>query len=253
MMAGIYVIGEMSTASYAVALQNGQRDYKVLAGLATNRGTDEAIGTTMLFTLAGSDILSPQDLIGKRVGVPDLQSSTTSMFLSFLKSRYGIAPEQLTLVDKSNTILMMLLKNGEIDATVLGQNVGPQAYYDSDLRLVWNLDTEFAQEYGASCFPTVLVVNSDFYSANSAAVQEVYELLIESNEYAEAHLAELAQAYSTEFSGLSVDFYLNIHQHHSMASFARMDARNQACIMAVFEIQQENGVITDIPRPARYS
>ena len=56
-------------------------------------------------TLAGSSINSPQDLVGKKVGVPDLTSSGTSAFLALLKKDYGIDQSQLTLVNDSNTLL----------------------------------------------------------------------------------------------------------------------------------------------------
>lgn len=250
MTAGNFMMGEMSTATYAMSHINGQKAYKILSGLALNRGTDEAIGTTMLFVPSGSTIKSPADLIGKEVGVPDLQSSSTCTFLSFLKSEYGITQDQLTLVDKSNSILIELLRKGELDAAIIGQNVGTQAYYDSDFKMIWNLDVEFARKYGASCIPTVILVDSGFYNDHSEAVQAVYQLLIESNQYAEEHLAELAQAYTTEYSGLGIDFYLKIHKYHSMAGFARMDAENQASIIGLFQLMHENGVIGVVPDSA---
>ena len=247
-IAGNFKMGEMSTATYAIAYENGQRDYKVLSGLAVDRGTEESIGTNLLFTTVGSDIESPADLIGKTVGVPGLQSSSTSTFLSFLKSEYGITQDQLVLVDKASSILLELLRQGELDASLIAQNVAPQAYYDTDFRVIWNLNTEFEQRYGENCIPTIIVVDSEFYEENKEAVQAAYELLKESNQYAEERLEELAELYIDEFStGLTTDFYMKIHRYHSMAGFLPMNGTNRNCVMAIFELLEENGVITQVP------
>jgi ABC-type nitrate/sulfonate/bicarbonate transport system substrate-binding protein len=248
MIAGDFKMGEMSTATYAIACDNGQMSGKILSGIARDKGVDEAIGTNFLFIRSQSDINSPHDLIGKKVGVPGIQSSATNTFLGFLKEKYGITPDQLTLVDKSNSVLIELLRQGEVDASILGQNVGAQAYYDFAFKMIWNLNVEFEQEYGASCIPTLFVVDPLFYEENSYVVIAAYDLLQESNRYVASHITEIAQAFIAEFNtGLPVEFYENFYKYHGAVDYARMDTTNLSCVTGMFRLLQSNGVINATP------
>ena len=121
MMAGNYPMGTLSTATFAVATQNNKLPLKALSTFIVQAGALSSQGVNYVLTLAGSKISSPKDLVGKKVGVPDLTGSGTSAFLALLKKDYGINEDQLTLVNNSNTLLMQFLKSGDIDAALLGQ------------------------------------------------------------------------------------------------------------------------------------
>jgi ABC-type nitrate/sulfonate/bicarbonate transport system substrate-binding protein len=248
MMAGNYPMGTLSTATFAVATQNNKLPLKALSTFIVQAGALSSQGVNFVLTLAGSKIASPADLVGKKVGVPDLTGSGTSCFLALLKKDYGINENQLSLVNNSNTILMQLLKSGEIDAALLGQNTGVQAALDATYKVIWNLDKTFIQDYGSPFVASLLVVNGDFQSQNSAAVKAAYDLLKESNVYGEQHIAELAPKYAAQY-GQTADFYILVFNEHSRSSLNLIEGKTQDSLMTIFQFVEDRGVITSLPDP----
>jgi ABC-type nitrate/sulfonate/bicarbonate transport system substrate-binding protein len=248
MMAGNFPMGTMSTANFAIATQNKNLPLRALSSYIVQSGSQEAQGVYYIVTLAGSKIASPQDLVGKKVGVPDLTSSGTSAFLALFKKDYGISASQFTLVNNSNTLLMQLLKSGDIDAALLGQNNGVQAALDPTYKVIWNMDKTFIQEYGSPFVASLLVVNGDFLSQNAAAVKAAYDLLVESNQYGEQHIDELAPIYATQY-GQTADFYHLVFTEHSKVSLNLIEGKTQDTLITIFGFVKDNGVISSLPDP----
>lgn len=250
MTSGQFPMGAMSAATFAINAQYNQYPYKALCVFITGKGSEEARGINLVCSKAGSSINSPTDLIGKTIGVPGLQSSSTSVFLGMMKNKYGISEDQLTLVNKSNSLLIELLRKGELDAALLGSNVAPEAYYSDEFQIVWNLDQAFKEEYGEYYSPSLLLVNTTFYENNTEAVKAAYELLIASRDYAKSHVEELTAEYANEFgAGLPAEFYAKIQKYHSTASFDRITGKTMDCVMAVFQLVKDRGIIETIPDP----
>ena len=245
-LAGNYPMGAMATATFAVATQTSNIPLKALSTFIVQAGAEKSEGVNYVMTLAGSSIKSPADLVGKKVGVPELTGSGTSVFLALLKKEYGISEDQLTLVNKSNTLLMQLLKSGEIDAALLGQNTGVQASLDSTYKVIWNLDKTFVEEYGTAFVASLVVVDGNYKSQNSAAVKAAYELLKQSNRYGEEHLAELAPKYAAEF-GQTAEFYELVFNEHSKSSLNLIEGKTQDSLMAIFQFVMDRAVISALP------
>ncbi len=89
----------MSCSTFASLLETSDIPFRAVSTVVVQTGAQAAKGVNYLVTQAGSDINSPADLVGKTIGVPELNSSSTSTFLAFLKSDYGIDESQLTLVN----------------------------------------------------------------------------------------------------------------------------------------------------------
>ena len=248
MMAGNYPMGSLSTATFAVAVQNNKLPLVALSTFIIQSGAQSADGVNYVMTLAGSSIKSPSDLKGKKVGVPDLTGSGTSCFLALLKKDYGISEDQLTLVNNSNTLLMQLLKSGDIDAALLGQNTGVQASLDATYKVIWNLDATFIKDYGNAFVASLLVVNSDYQKQNSAAVKAAYDLLKQSNSYGEQHIAELAPKYAAQY-GNTADFYQLVFNQHSRCSLNLISGKTQDSLVAIFGFVKDRGVISTLPDP----
>ena len=250
MLAGDFIMGEMSVSTFAIAIENNQSPYRAISTFITQKGIEDARGINVLFARADSDINSPEDLAGKRIGVPGLQSSAATIFLVMLERQYGITEDQLTLVDKSSPLLIELLRQGELDATILIGNPPPQAYYDPDFKTVWNLDEAFYEEHGEYYSPTVLLVDSNFYDNNKKAAETAYELLKESSAYAREHLDDLAEEYAVEFGAdLPADFYLTAQRYHATATLSPIEGDMEDAVMAIFELVQERNIISEIPDP----
>jgi ABC-type nitrate/sulfonate/bicarbonate transport system substrate-binding protein len=247
-MAGNYPMGALSTATFATAVQNNKLPLVALSTYIVQAGALANQGVNYVVTLAGSKITSPADLVGKKVGVPDLTGSGTSCFLALLKKDYGITEDKLTLVNNSNTVLMTLLKSGQIDAAMLGQNNGVQAALDPTYNVIWNLDKTYVSEYGSPFVASLLVVNSDFLSKNADAVKATYDLLQQSDAYGEAHIAELAPKYAAQY-GQTADFYQLVYNEHSRVSMNLISGKTQDSLMTIFQFVKDRGVITSLPDP----
>jgi ABC-type nitrate/sulfonate/bicarbonate transport system substrate-binding protein len=248
MMAGNFPMGTMSTANFAVATQNNNLPLKALSTYIVQSGTQDAEGVNYVMTLAGSSINSPSDLVGKKVGVPDLTSSGTSAFLALLKKDYGIDQSQLTLVSDSNTLLLQLLQSGDIDAALLGQNTGVQAALDPTYKTIWNLDKTFISEYGSPFVASLLVVNGNFLSQNASAVKAAYDLLQQSTQYGAQHISDLAPIYAAQY-GQTADFYELVFNEHSEVSMNLISGKTQDTLMTIFQFVEDNGVIQTLPDP----
>ena len=249
-LAGKFPMGAMATGQFAVASETSDLNFKGISTYIVHEGAVKQEGVNILFVRSGSDIKSPADLVGKKVGIPELTSSAASVCLGMLKQEYGIREDQLTLVVKQNPLLLELLRKGEIDAAMLGGNVSVQAFVDPAFKVLWNLDKDFFAKYGAYFFPSILIVEDNYLRNNESVVREVYNLLKESNAYGEAHLAELAAKYAAEFGqGLTADFYIKVYNEHSRTRMVPIEGKTQDTLMTVFALAWERGIITTVPDP----
>ena len=251
-LAGKFPMGAMATATFAVACETSNIKFKGISTYIVHEGAQKQEGVNVLYTRAGSPLKSPAELVGKKVGVPDLTSSATSVFLGMLKQEYGINEDQLVLVNKQNPLLLELLRSGEIDAAMLGGNVSVQAFVDPAFKVLWNLDKDFYSKYGDYFFPSILIVEEGYLKDNLDVVKTVYDLLLESNAYGEGHLDELAEKYAVEFGqGLDASFYKLVFNEHSRTKMLKIEGKTRDTLMTVFSLVKERGIISSIPDPAK--
>jgi len=245
-------MGVLNTSAFAGVVQNEGLPFVAISTFIVHEGALKREGVNYLLTRAGTSINSPSDLVGKKVGVPDLQGSGTSCFLALLQENYGIGADDFdSLVDFSNTQLMNLLKRGDLDAALIGQNIGVQATLDPALKVIWNIDDAFFAKYGTPCVTSVLVVDHDFHKQNPDKVKAAYELLMRSVAYGEEHINELAPLYAAEFGqGTDADFYKMIYDEHSRCKLGEITGNVYDSIMGLFNFVMARGSIDSIPDPA---
>jgi ABC-type nitrate/sulfonate/bicarbonate transport system substrate-binding protein len=251
-IAGKFPMGAMATATFAIALENEGLDFKGISTLIVHEGALKSEGVNILFARADSDISSPADLIGKRVGVSDLNSSATSVFLGMLKQDYGISEDQLTLVNKQSPLLLELLRQGEVDVAMMGGNVSVQAFIDPSLKIVWNLDQAFYDRYGESFFPSILIVEENYLRDNPDIVHAVYDMLQSANAYGEEHIDELTAKYVAEYPGQDADFYKMVFNEHSRTKMTLIEGPTRDILMAPFELVKERGISARCPTPTTF-
>ena len=248
MIAGNFPMGAMATSKFAITCELNKLKFKGISTCVVHEGAEKQEGVNVLFAKAGSTINSPADLIGKKVGVPDLSSSATSVFLGMLKQDYGISEDQLVLVDRANPLLLQLLRQGEVDVAMLGGNISPQAYIDPALKVVWNLDKAFYAKYDSVFFPSMLVVEEGYYAKHADIVRAAYELMQASNTYGEQHLVELSTKYAAEY-GQTADFYQYVFKNHSRNKMLPITGKAREALMATFDMVRERGIIASLPNP----
>ena len=136
MMAGNYPIGAMSSAAFAIATEKSNIGFKTMGVYIAHSGIQSLNGTAVVYTKNDSTLRSPADLKGKKVGVPGLQSGTTSTFFGLLQSEYGVNESQMTIVDAAPPQLIELLRKGDIDATLLLGDPSVQTFYNSAFKIL---------------------------------------------------------------------------------------------------------------------
>jgi 4,5-dihydroxyphthalate decarboxylase len=83
-------VSEMSLSSLLMAVANGNRDWVGLPIFTSRR-----FFHTWAWVRADSGIIQPQDLKGKRVGVPEYQQTAALWSRGVLKDEFGVEPEDL--------------------------------------------------------------------------------------------------------------------------------------------------------------
>lgn len=252
MRSGRYPMGVLNTSAFAGVVQNENLPFVAISTFIVHEGALKREGVNYLLTRTDSPINSPADLVGKKVGVPDLQGSGTSCFLALLQESYGIGADDFaSLVDFSNTQLMNLLGRGDIDVALIGQNIGVQATLNPQFKVIWSIDDVFFAKFGTPCVTSVLVVNADFHKKNPELVKAAYELLMESVAYGEEHVEELAHLYAEEYGqGTDTDFYVMIYNEHSRCKLGEIKGNVYDSVMGLFGFVMARGSIESIPDPA---
>jgi ABC-type nitrate/sulfonate/bicarbonate transport system substrate-binding protein len=249
LLAGAYPIGAMSITGFATATEKSNIAFQAMGIYLADTGFDSGLGVDIVYTKADSKLTSPRDLIGKKVGVPGLQTAAAGTFLGLLKSVYGISETQMTLVDSPAPQLITLLTKGDLDAALLLADPSVQTFYNPSFRALWNVDQAFEHTYGTYNPATFLVVQTDYLKNNRDVVKAVYDLLKQSGQYGKEHLAELSLKYVAEKGG-SADLYQTACKDHYSVTFDPVEGQLQASVMAIFGFVKDRGIISKLPDPA---
>jgi 4,5-dihydroxyphthalate decarboxylase len=87
---GDFDVSEMSLASLCIAADHGVRDWVALPLFTTRR-----FFHTGIVVRGGAAVGGPQDLAGKRVGVPEYQQTAAVWARGALRHEWGVAPESI--------------------------------------------------------------------------------------------------------------------------------------------------------------
>jgi ABC-type nitrate/sulfonate/bicarbonate transport system substrate-binding protein len=249
MMTGSGDMGEMSTAAFAIAYEK-DIPLKATHIFVMHQGMERADGVAMVFARKESDIEKPEDLVGKKVGVPGLKTTTATIFLEMLRREYGVEEDELKLIDKPLTTLPGLLEKGDIDVALMFGEVSVKSFYSDKYKLVWNVDETFKQEYGVYPPASLLVARSDFLEKHEDRARKVVATLRQSKSYGETeeHMDEILRWYADKFGG-ELDIYKKAYCYHYCIPISPITDENKGAVMAVFEFVKARGLITKVPEP----
>ncbi|NOR78640.1 MAG: hypothetical protein GQ523_09525 [Methanophagales archaeon] len=248
LMAGGGDMGEMSTAAFAIAYDKGI-PLKAVRIFVSHHGLESGEGVARVFARNESDIHMPEDLVGKKVGVPGLKTTTTTIFLGMLKREYGIEEEELELIAKAPPMLPTLLDKGDIDAALMLGDVSVKTYYSNKYKDVWNVDEAFKQEYGEYPPASLLVVNAEFLEKHKDRAEDAIDTLVQSKSYGEAHIEEICEWYAKKFGG-DAEYYKKAYYNHYAIFLTPITDENREAVMTIFEFTKDRGIITEVPDPA---
>ncbi|RCV63229.1 ABC-type nitrate/sulfonate/bicarbonate transport system, substrate-binding protein [Methanophagales archaeon] len=248
LMAGGGDMGEMSTAAFAIAYDKGI-PLKIARIYVSHHGLERGDGVARVFARNDSGINGPEDLVGKKVGVPGLKTTTTTIFLAMLRRNYGIEEDELELINKAAPMLPTLLDKGDIDASLMLGDVSVKSYYSNKYQEVWNVDEAFKQEYGDYPPASLLVVNADFVEKHKDRAEDTIDALIESKTYGEAHIDDICKWYADKFGG-NAEYYKTAYYNHYAIFLTPITEENRNAVMTIFEFTKDRGIITEVPDPA---
>jgi NitT/TauT family transport system substrate-binding protein len=107
----------MPTASTFLQAVDGGLDLVAVSGLNFTRKDDVNFG---IVSRTGANISKPQDLAGKKVGVPGLNAFLHVMFREWLKAN-GVDPKQVQFIETPFPQMNEILKSGNVDAVVAAE------------------------------------------------------------------------------------------------------------------------------------
>lgn len=258
LLAGNYNMGTLSNARLATVPQKNIPLVSI-STFVVHAGALDRKGVNFVMTRADSPIRAPSDLKGKTVAVGSMSSSSTSSLIALLKILYDIeAKDQQNITDAANQVTLVptqgdlaeLVRLGNYDVALIGQNDGPRASKNPALKVLMNIDQLFYEMYGMPYITSTLVVNRDFQQQHPEAVAAAYKLLEESRVYGEGRIDELAPVYANEYGkAADADFYKMIYNEHSGVNLAAIEGKTKEVIMAGFEFALISGEISSLPDP----
>jgi 4,5-dihydroxyphthalate decarboxylase len=177
---GEFDVSEMSLSSYTILRSEGDTRFIAIPVFPSRVFRHSAV-----YLRADSKIETPQDLKGKRIGVADYQMTAAVWVRGFLKSEYGVAPEDVTWVlgrpvrtikppagirieaMPAETTLEAMLERGEIDA--LASVMIPKALGSTMRRLFRDprqVERDYYEKTGIFPIMHTFVLKTSLYETN---------------------------------------------------------------------------------------
>jgi 4,5-dihydroxyphthalate decarboxylase len=177
---GEFDVSEMSLSSYTILRSEGDTRF-----IAVPVFPSRVFRQSAVYLRADSKIETPQDLKSKRIGVADYQMTAAVWVRGFLKSEYGVAPEDVTWVIgrpvrtikppegirieamPAETTLEAMLERGEIDA--LASVMIPKALGSTMRRLFRNprqVERAYYEKTGIFPIMHTFVLKTSLYENN---------------------------------------------------------------------------------------
>jgi 4,5-dihydroxyphthalate decarboxylase len=208
-------IAEMSLSSYVISLFGEERPYIAIPVFPSRFFRHSGI-----YINKNSGIKKPQDLIGKRVGVPEYQITASVWIRGILSDEYNVPvesvqyyqggeedpdrPEKIEIHLPSNIdiqpigpaqTLGNMLQTGEIDALYAART--PTAYQPgSNIKRLFKNCREVEERYfqKTRIFPIMhtIVFRREVYEKNPWAAQSIYKAMLQSKEIASEEMRETA-------------------------------------------------------------
>lgn len=182
----------------------------------------KSVQSLVLFTVAPGEVVlvdsrratelrSPADFRGKRLGVTSLGSST-GLLTHYLAITNGVRPSELRLVPVgSGANFMHALRHGAIDAGMTTEPTASQLIASGEARVLADLRTpEATQKALGGLYPfACLYVRTDWLASHRPEAQKLANALVKSLRFIRTHsAADIVAALPQEFYGGGRDVYV---------------------------------------------
>lgn len=215
----------------------------VSAGLSDRAGT-------ILVTDWRNPLIDPQNLRGKTIGVPSLDSASVEETRYLLAKKFGLdassASGNVSFVEVRPEALLQRLADKKIDAAVLTDRGSYGLVDHPEVRILSRVSAEIHAMNGVPPMHTVLATYRDRADSQSTALQELQRLLRDSREYLATHRSEVLQAISKE---RSVDVsYLEWFFDAYYFSAGAPSEPDMVSIASTWEMARSLGQLLAVPR-----
>lgn len=207
---------ELSVGSYLIAREKGHPQFVAIPVFPSR-----AFRHSCIFINTGSGIQEPQDLVGKRVGVPEYQMTMAIWVRGILQHNYGVPPEKIKWftggqekpgrMDKvkhdlppsidirpigSEQTLSSMLENGEIDALMSTYLPSPFVRRSPKVRRLIPNFREVEREYyrRTGIFPVMhtVVLREDVYRRYPWVAQSLYKAFSEAKRHCQESMYDFS-------------------------------------------------------------
>ncbi len=240
---GVGDFGTPSTSGFAIGLEKGVKLKAV--GVWLILGKDEK-GLSRVYAREGSGVNGPRDLIGKKVGVPPLTTTTASIFLGIMKNKYGIDPSQMELIPKPFSTLPLLLERGDVDAVMVGSSQINAVESIPGTYLVADIGKDFKEEYGEYPTAALLTVRTDLLEKDKETVKEVVDTIKKSYEWGVNNSDEVFDAFVKRTGTGNKTTYQEFLIDQSTMMVPLTEERKNT-IKKIWMFSKELGTIENIP------
>lgn len=193
LMASRPELGQVSTGFLPRALEGAE--LRIVAVYPSYR---KRLTENLVLARAGSELRGPQDLEGRRLGVPGMDKTTTVVALSMLEEYVRLG--SVELVEASPSALLAKLDAGEVDAALLLGYYTVEALSTGRYEVVWRPYEDFAERYGRRPINSLIVAQRGFAEERDL-LKEAWAAIQESCAYGRRHWEEVAEEYVERFRG----------------------------------------------------
>jgi NitT/TauT family transport system substrate-binding protein len=228
---------EVGTPTPTVFIQAFDSGLDQVALAATNALPDTSKSGIIARTDSG--IKTPQDLVGKKVGVPGINGLLDVIFRRWLASQ-GVDTKRVTYVETSFPQMSDLLKASQVDAAVavdpfyariLAQNTG-------------YLVDDYIRTLPAGTIASVYSATSKWANANKNVVKSFQEALVEAIAFSKTNDAAVRESIA-RYTKLPPPVVANLPVPNLVAKIGPNDLKFW------IDVMKERGMLTGNPDPTR--
>jgi NitT/TauT family transport system substrate-binding protein len=228
---------EIGTPTPTVFIQAFDSGLDQVALAATNALPDTS--RSGVIARASSGIKTPQDLVGKKVGVPGINGLLDVIFRRWLASQ-GIDTKRVTYVETTFPQMNDLLKAGQVDAVVA---VDP--FYGRILsQATGYLLDDYVRTLPPGTIASVYSATSKWANANKSVVKDFQEALVEAVAFSKINDAAVRESIA-RYTKLPAAVVANLPVPNLVAKISPDDLKFW------IDLMKERGMLSGNPDPSK--
>ncbi len=236
-------IGVLSNINVGRAFTEGEI-YKVLTPYY--REIVGPNGDTMgkVVTMLDSNIMTPKDLEGKRVGIQGEADGSSIAFMTALKKIYQVDLDTIEFIAVESNMAPLMLQEGNLDASMFDSDYIITEGFSESYKVVIDFNREMYDFYGTVPPASFFVVKKEFYDEDPALYNRIIDFFTENYQWYKDNVEEVSQL-EADASGDSYETIRLKADYEERAG--KVTEKDIGAFYGFYEIAKERGVIDFIP------